>query len=114
MASAADLRRLALALEGVEEQSHFDRAAFRARKIFVTLAAEGLSANFAFTPDEQALKCAVMPEAFAPIPNARGQRGWTVGTLARLSEVALFFERFSQVKKRQDVVWRSFQFFFKP
>lgn len=85
MASAAELRQLALALEGVEEHPHFDRAAFRARKIFVTLAADGLTANFAFTPDEQALKCAVMPETFAPVPNAWGQRGWTVGILARLS-----------------------------
>ena len=89
MASADDLRRLALALENVEEHPHFDRAAFRVRRNFVTLAADGLSANFAFTPDEQALKCAVVPDAFAPIPNAWGQRGWTVGILSRLSEAEL-------------------------
>lgn len=89
MADAGDMRRLALALEGVEEKPHFDRAAFRARKTFATLAADELTANFGFSPDEQALKCAVLPDAFAPIPNAWGQRGWTVGTLARLSEADL-------------------------
>lgn len=86
MATAADLRRLAMSLDGVEEKPHFDRAAFRARKIFVTLAADGLTANFAFSPDEQALKCTILPKVFAPLPNTWGQRGWTVGTLARMSK----------------------------
>ena len=32
-----------------------------------TLAADGRSANFRFTPDEQGFKCMMAPEAFAPI-----------------------------------------------
>jgi hypothetical protein len=36
------------------------------------------------TPDEQALKCEVAPEAFSKIPNARGARG---ATTVRLSAV---------------------------
>jgi len=86
MAEAADLVRLALAMPGVVDYPHFDRRAFKARVTFVTLAADGLTANFKFALDEQALKCAVAPEAFAPIPNAWGRRGWTCATLAALSE----------------------------
>jgi len=89
MAEAADLVRLARALPGVVDYPHFDRRAFRARVTFVTLAADGLSANFNFSPDQQALKCAVAPDAFAPIANAWGRRGWTVATLAALSEAEL-------------------------
>jgi hypothetical protein len=68
MATEKDLRRLALALDGTAEAQHFDR-----------------TANFKFTPDEQALKCTVAPEALAPVPSAWGQQGWTTATLSALS-----------------------------
>jgi len=51
----------------------------------VTLAGDGRSANFKSTPDEQEFKCMMMPEAFAPLDNARGRQGWTAGTLAKLT-----------------------------
>lgn len=89
MATARDLRRLALALEGTTEAPHFDRAAFKVARIYVTLAADGRTANFKFTPDEQPLKCAVAPDAFAPVPNAWGQQGWTTCTLSKLSATEL-------------------------
>lgn len=85
MTTAKDFRRIALALEGTIEAPHFDRAAFKVARTYVTLAADGLSANFKFTPDEQQLKCLTAPEAFAPVPNAWGQQGWTTATLAALS-----------------------------
>lgn len=84
MATAKDLRRLALALKGTQEAPHFDRAAFKVARIYVTLAADGKTANFKFTPDEQQMKCTVAPDAFAPVPNAWGQQGWTTATLANL------------------------------
>jgi hypothetical protein len=31
----------------------------------------------------------MMPEAFAPVPNAWGQQGWTTANLSRLSEAEL-------------------------
>lgn len=86
MADAAALRRLALALEGAAEAPHFDRAAFRVDRIFATLPPDGLTANLKLTPDEQALKCTVHPEAFAPVPNAWGAQGWTTVTLAAIGE----------------------------
>ncbi len=89
MATSADLRRLALSLEGTTEAPHFDRAAFKVARIYVTLAADGRSANFKFTPDEQELKCLTTPEAFFPVPNAWGQQGWTTATLAALDKIEL-------------------------
>jgi hypothetical protein len=85
MATAKDLRRLALALEGTSEAPHFDRAAFKVKRIYVTLAGDGRSANLKFTPDEQEFKCLLAPEAFAAIPNAWGRQGWTTADLAKLS-----------------------------
>ena len=89
MATGEDLRRMALALEGTTEAPHFDRAAFKVARIYVTLAADGRTANFKFTPNEQEFKCMLAPEAFAPIANAWGRQGWTTATLARLSAAEL-------------------------
>ena len=89
MATGKDLRRLALALEGTTEAPHFDRAAFKVARIYVTLAADGRTANFKFTPDEQEFKCMLAPEAFAPVPNAWGKQGWTTATLGKLSAAEL-------------------------
>ena len=85
MATGEDLRRLALALEGTTEAPHFDRAAFKVARIYATLAADGRSANFKFTPDEQEFKCMMAPETFAPVPNAWGRQGWTTADLSQLS-----------------------------
>lgn len=85
MATAADLRRIALALEGTSEAPHFDRAAFKVKRTYVTLAADGKSANFNFTPDEQEFKCLLAPEAFSAIPNAWGRQGWTTAALSKLT-----------------------------
>ena len=38
MATGKDLRRMALSLEGTTEAPHFDRAAFKVARIYVTLA----------------------------------------------------------------------------
>ena len=86
MATAADLRRIALSLPGTTEAPHFDRAAFRAKRIFVTLAADGRSANLKFTPDEQEFKCQLAPEVFRPIDNGWGRQGWTTMMLAPATE----------------------------
>jgi len=89
MATAADLRRAALALEGTVEAPHFDRAAFKVARIYVTLAADGGTANFRFSPEEQEFKCMLAPQAFAAIPNAWGKQGWTTATLSKLSKAEL-------------------------
>jgi hypothetical protein len=89
MASGKDLRRMAGALAGTIEAPHFDRAAFKVARIYVTLAADGRTANFKFTPDEQEFKCMLAPEAFAPVPGGWGRQGWTTATLAAMSAAEL-------------------------
>ncbi len=89
MASAKDLRRFALALDGTSEAPHFDRTAFKVARIYVTLAPGGKTANFNFMPDEQELKCMTAPDAFTPIDNAWGRQGWTAATLSALSAAEL-------------------------
>lgn len=89
MATADDLRRIALSLDGTSEAPHFDRAAFKVARIYVTLAADGRTANFKFAPNEQELKCITAPEAFSPVPNAWRRQGWTTARLDALSEAEL-------------------------
>jgi hypothetical protein len=89
MATANDLRRIALQLEGTTEAPHFDHAAFKVARIYVTLAADGRTANFKFMPDEQEFKCLLAPKAFAPVPNAWGKQGWTTAMLSALSPADL-------------------------
>ncbi len=89
MATGADLRRMALSLEGTTEAPHFDRAAFKVARIYVTLAGDGRTANFKFTPDEQEFKCMMAPDAFAPIQNAWGKQGWTTAELSKLCSAEL-------------------------
>ena len=89
MTTAADLRRIALSLEGTTEAPHFDRTAFKVARIYVTLAADCRTANFKFAPDEQQLKCTVAHDAFAAVPNAWGRQGWTTATLAKMSAAEL-------------------------
>ncbi|CAM5776123.1 hypothetical protein LMIY3S_05368 [Labrys miyagiensis] len=89
MATADDLRRLALALDGTREAPHFDRVAFKAARIYATLASDGLTVNFKFTPEEQEFKCLLASDAFRPVPNAWGRQGWTVADPQALSEAEL-------------------------
>lgn len=86
MADAADLRRMALALPGTTDAPHFDRTAFRVDRIYVTLGADGRSANCKFTPDEQEFKCQLAPDIFRPVDNAWGRQGWTTIELAAATD----------------------------
>jgi hypothetical protein len=84
MATAADLKRIAMSLEGTVEAPHFDRTAFRVKRIYATLALDKKTANLMLKPDEQEFKCMLAPEAFAPVPNAWGRNGATTVTLANV------------------------------
>ncbi len=98
MATGDDLRRLALSLDGVVEAPHFDRVAFKAARTFATLAADGMTANIGFKPDEQDFNCLLAPEAFRKLPNAWGERGWTVATLSNLNT--------EELAKALETAWR--------
>jgi len=98
MATAKDLRRIALSLEGTVEAPHFDRTAFKVRRIYATLAPDGRTANLMLSPDEQQLKCTLAPRAFAPVPNAWGARGATTVTLSAVSA--------AELKAALETAWR--------
>ena len=89
MATAADVRKLASALDGTTEQPHFDRAAFRVKRIYATLAADGKSMNLSLTPEEQEFKTMLAPEIFTQIPNKWGRSGWTSVDLKAISKAEL-------------------------
>jgi hypothetical protein len=89
MATAADVRKLALALEGTTEHPHFDRAAFKVKRIYATLDSSGKSLNLNLTPEEQEFKTMLAPEIFTPIPNKWGTSGWTTVDLKAISKPEL-------------------------
>jgi len=86
MADSQSFTRIALGLPGTVSAPHFDRTAFKVKRTFATLAADGLSANLKFTPEEQELKCLVAPQIFQAIDNGWGRQGWTTMTLASATE----------------------------
>jgi hypothetical protein len=98
MARAADLRRIALSLDGTTEAPHVDRAAFKVRRIYVTLAKDGKTANFKFTPEEQEFKCLLAPKAFQPVADGWGRQGWTTAILSEMSAADL--------RQALDMAWR--------
>jgi hypothetical protein len=99
VATSKEFRRIALSLEGTSEAPHFDRTAFKVARNYATLAADGLTANLKFTPDEQAFKCMMAPQAFAPVPNAWGRQGWTT---IRLEAVDI-----AELRDALETAWRG-------
>jgi hypothetical protein len=89
MATATDVRKLALALEGTTEHPHFERAAFKVKRIYATLDADGKSLNLNLTPEEQEFKVMMAPEVFTPIPNKCGTSGWTTVNLKAIGKAEL-------------------------
>jgi hypothetical protein len=89
--TAADFRRIALSLEGVEEYAHGGFPAFRVggRK-FASLASqpEGYG-NLMLTPEQQAAFVEDAPEIFLPIPGGFGRMGHTHIRLAAASKDVL-------------------------
>lgn len=89
--TAADFRRIALSLEGVEEYDHAGSPAFRVggRK-FASLAShiQGYG-NLMLTLEQQAAFVEEAPEIFLPIPGGWGRMGHTHIRLATASEDVL-------------------------
>jgi hypothetical protein len=98
MASAAQVRRIALSFEGTTEAPHFDRTAFKVARIFATLAADGRSLNLGLKPDEQEFKCMAAPDVFMPVPGGWGRQGWTTIALAKIGV--------PELKQSLEMAWR--------
>jgi hypothetical protein len=86
--TAADFRRLALALPNATEGSHFNHADFRvANKIFATLGLEKEGFGvLILTPDQQAGMVQDAPAIFSPVPGGWGRQGSTRVHLTSITE----------------------------
>jgi len=89
--TAANFRRIALSLEGVEEYSHAGSPAFRVgSKKFASLASQAHGyGNLMLTLEQQATFVEEAPEIFLPIPGGWGKMGHTHIRLAPASEDVL-------------------------
>jgi hypothetical protein len=68
MSTCNDVRKFALALDGVEEVDHWGRPAFRTRRrIFITLRPAEERAMFHIPEEHQELLFEMRPEAFEPL-----------------------------------------------
>jgi hypothetical protein len=86
--TAADFRRLALALPDATEGSHFNHPDFRvANKIFATLGYEEQGCGvLLLTPGQQAGMVQDAPAMFSPVPGGWGRKGSTRVHLASVTE----------------------------
>lgn len=88
MATADDLRRLALAFPGAEEKAHMGHPDFRVGgRIFATLQAPGSDTGMvSLHPEQQEMAMEAEPEAFIPAAGAWGRGGSTLVTLSLVSD----------------------------
>ncbi|HEX3810654.1 MAG TPA: MmcQ/YjbR family DNA-binding protein [Rhizomicrobium sp.] len=101
MATANDLRKLALALEGATEVGHFGSPSFRVGgRIFAQMSDKKKEAILKLSPAHQELLFEVRPEAFSP--EIWGNIRWTRAMLGEipLDELkVLVREAYDQVAK---------------
>jgi len=85
MVTVAQFRKLALALPGVEEKSHFGQPDFRvANKIFADLGRDGVRATLRLGLQSQQQIVEVRPDVFSLAPGHWGRSGWTYVVLAAI------------------------------
>jgi hypothetical protein len=89
--NAADFRRIALSLAGVEESSHMGQPDSRVGgRIFATLASQAQGyGNLMLTLDQQAAFVEDLQEVFLPIAGGWGRMGMTYIRLAAANEDVL-------------------------
>jgi hypothetical protein len=94
-----DLRRVALALPGAEEKSHFNKADFRVKnKIFASLKDEATGV-IKLALEQQSVLVDAEPGSFQPVPGGWGRQGWTKIILANADEITL--------KSALQTAWRN-------
>lgn len=99
MVTAAQMRKLALALPAVEEKSHFDKPDFRVRgKIFAGLSRDEAQGTLKLPFEVQAMVLDANPRAFSPAAGAWGRAGWT--------QVQLSHVRLAELETLLDEAWK--------
>ena len=85
MISVADFRKLALALDGVTEEPHFERTPFRVnKKIVATLDVKSQLVCLMLDEIQQSVFCSFDSSVIYPVPNKWGKQG---ATYVELKEV---------------------------
>ena len=88
--TAADFRRMVLALDGATEGAHMGHADFRVgNRVFASLDAAEVLGTAALTPEQQAELVASHPATFEPVAGKWGQSGYTRVRLADADEDAV-------------------------
>jgi hypothetical protein len=102
--TAADFKRIALSLDGAEEDSHMGVVDFRVGgRVFATLAAvEQGYGNLMLTPELQAEFLAERPELFLPVHGGWGRMGITHIRLAESDEDSLHGALYTAWKLRAE------------
>jgi hypothetical protein len=78
MVSVADFRKLALALDGVSEEPHFERTSFRANnKIVATVDVKKQLVCLMLDEIQQSVFCSFDSSVIYPVPNKWGKQGAT-------------------------------------
>ena len=91
MSTTDTFTHLALSLEEVHQEPHFDKTSFRyKKKIFATLNIAEKRSTLKFLPEEQSMLCKVNPEAIFPVPNKWGTHGWTHVLYEQIPKEILF------------------------
>ena len=89
--TADDFHRIALSLEGVEEDTHAGQPTYRVGgRRFAGLASQAQGyGNLTLTPEQQAAFVEEAPEIFLPVPGGFGRLGHTQIRLAAANEDVL-------------------------
>lgn len=92
MVSLAQATKVALALDDVVEQPHFEKTSFRTyKKIFLTLDAARKRGCVKLSLEDQDVFTAMQKEVVYPVPNTWGKQGWTLVELKEI-KMAVFVD----------------------
>ncbi len=90
MITAAEVRKLALSLEGITEGPHFDMTSFRiGKRIIFTLREKATRICIKLTPEDQDLFSLHDKAVIYPVPNKWGSQGWTFIDLKKVRVTVL-------------------------
>ena len=78
MANSEAIVNHLIGLEGVSDQAHFEKRAFRTvKRIFATLDTANEHLMVKLTEVDQSVYATVQPESIYPVPNKWARQGWT-------------------------------------
>lgn len=89
MVSAKAFRIMALSFPEATEAPHFEKAAFKVKKIFATLDEKAGVACLLLSPADQSAFCSLDKDVIYPVPNKWGLQGATYVVLSKVKKELL-------------------------